>query len=329
MIPVAFFNNKGGVGKTSLVYHVAWALTEIGERVLMLDLDPQANLSALCLDEERLEELWGDEPQQRRSVYASVVPVQEELGDISPPHVEYLSDRLGLVPGDPMLSGFEAKLSEAWPMTVDGRAAAFRATSAFYRVARLAAARWSADLVLIDVGPNLGALNRSALISADFLVVPLGADLFSIQALRNLGPALRRWRSQWSDRVARCPVPELELPSGRMEPVGYVVMQPNMYGGKVTRAYDKWFRRIPKEFAEHIAQVPSARRSVAADPASFGVVRHYRSLMALAHEARKPIFHLQAADGALGAHATAAQEAGKDFRRIARALVKRVDSSRA
>ncbi len=55
---IAFFNNKGGVGKTSLVYHAAWMLADQGYRVVAADLDPQGNLSAACLDEDRLEQLW-------------------------------------------------------------------------------------------------------------------------------------------------------------------------------------------------------------------------------------------------------------------------------
>ena len=57
---VAFFNNKGGVGKTSLVYHLAWMYADLGVRVVAVDLDPQANLSAAFLDEDRLAILWSE-----------------------------------------------------------------------------------------------------------------------------------------------------------------------------------------------------------------------------------------------------------------------------
>ncbi|MGH3274486.1 MAG: ParA family protein, partial [Streptosporangiaceae bacterium] len=55
---LAFFNNKGGVGTTMLAYHVAWMLNELGRRAVVLDLDPQANLTASFLDDERVEQLW-------------------------------------------------------------------------------------------------------------------------------------------------------------------------------------------------------------------------------------------------------------------------------
>jgi cellulose biosynthesis protein BcsQ len=329
MIPIAFFNNKGGVGKTSLLYHLAWAYADMGVRVLMLDLDPQANLSALCLSEDRLEELWQDDGEGRSSIYGAIYPVKEELGDIQTPQIEELSPRLALVPGDLLLASFEAKLSQVWSEALDRRGPAFRALSSFYRVALSAAQTWCAELALIDVGPNLGALNRAALIAAEHLVVPLGADLFSIQALRNLGPTIRQWRNEWKERAERSPLGDLPLPSGKMDPMGYVVMQPNLYGGSVTKAYEKWLRRIPSEWAANVLEVKSSRRSVTADPASLGILKHYRSLMPLAHEARKPIFHLRAADGALGAHATLARSAGDDFKKIARRVAQRVGFSLA
>ncbi len=79
--------------------------------------------------------------------------------------------------------------------------------------------------VLVDIGPSLGAINRSALIGSDYVVVPLGTDLFSLQALRNLGPVLTKWRQDWKTRVEHWPNPSFELPSGAMQPLGYVVQQ--------------------------------------------------------------------------------------------------------
>ena len=81
-----------------------------------------------------------------------------------------------------------------------------------------AAARVDADLALIDVGPNLGAIKRAALVAADHVVVPLAPDLFSLQGLRNLGPTPREWRAQWRERIPKNPDPTLTLPPGEMNP---------------------------------------------------------------------------------------------------------------
>ena len=96
--------------------------------------------------------------------------------------------------------------------------------SAIWRVIERAAIERDASLVLIDVGSNLGAVNRPALIAAEHVVFPLAADLYSLQGLQDLGPILRRWRQEWSERRERNPVPGLSIPSGEMTPSGYVLV---------------------------------------------------------------------------------------------------------
>jgi cellulose biosynthesis protein BcsQ len=105
MNTIAFFNNKGGVGKASLVYHSSWMFSELGVNVVAADLDPQSNLSAMFLDEDRLEELWPDNAHQD-TVLGMVRPILKGIGDIADPHVEDIGDNIGLVVGDLGLSGF-------------------------------------------------------------------------------------------------------------------------------------------------------------------------------------------------------------------------------
>ena len=193
-IPViAFFNNKGGVGKTSMVYHLAWMFSDRGLRVIAADLDPQANLTTAFLDEDTLEKAMSSDGQVQ-TIFGSVQPLKRGTGDIADPHIEVITDNLGLILGDMALSTFEDQLSEVWPKCMDRDERAFRVTSAFWRVTQKAGERHEADVILIDLGPNLGAINRAALIASDFVVIPLGPDLFSLLGLQNLGPALRRWR---------------------------------------------------------------------------------------------------------------------------------------
>jgi chromosome partitioning protein len=196
-------HNNGGVGKTSLVYHVAWMMARKGYRVLAADLDPQANLTAHFLDEEDVADLWlveqGHSP--RWTVYGSLEPLVRAVGDVATPRVMEIADRLDLVPGDMVLSSFEDELSSAWPGCLDRKERSFRVISAFWRLL-IDAAGEETDVVLVDVGPNLGAINRAAMVAADHVVIPLGPDLFSVQGLQNLGPTLRRWRAEWAERVA-------------------------------------------------------------------------------------------------------------------------------
>ena len=318
---ITFFNNKGGVGKTSLVYHLAWMYAEKGRRVVAVDLDPQSNLTAAFLPEERLERLW-PEQGERKTVYGSISPLLRGTGDIiSEPFLEPVSEELALLPGDLELSRFEDELSQQWPDCLDGRERAFRVISAFSRLLAAASSAHRADIVIVDVGPNLGAINRAALVASQNVVVPLAPDLFSVQALRNLGPTLVAWRAQWAERLLKNPDPELHLPTGSMTPLGYVLLQHGVRLGSPVKAYQRWMARIPTVYRASVLRSSGGENiAVADDEHCLSQLKHYRSLMSMAQDARKPVFALRAADGAFGGHQLAALRAYRDFSDLADAV---------
>ncbi len=323
---IAFFNNKGGVGKTTLVYHLAWMMALRGLKTLVVDLDPQANLTAMFLDEERLDQLWSDDDHPD-TVYGSIRPILKGVGDIARPHVEKLHENLGLIPGDLGLSRFEDKLSAAWPNCHNRDEAAFRTMTAFFRTVQQGAA-WGAQIALIDVGPNLGAINRAALIASDRVVLPLAPDLFSLQGLKNLGPALREWRSAWKELAPKAPT-DLMIPGGEMQPAGYVVMQHGIRDSRPVIAYQRWMNRIPNVYSQSVLNAGPKKGSptIEQDSNRLALLKHYRSLMPMAMEVRKPIFMLKPADGAIGAHVEAVKSCYGDFFALAKKVTKSVDIS--
>lgn len=320
-VPVlSFFNNKGGVGKTTLAYHLAWMFSDLGLRVVVADLDPQANITATFLDENSLEELLSVEGKPF-TIYGCVEPLIEGTADVSEPVLFPVADNLFLLPGSLSLSRFEDELGTAWSQCGDGQPRAFRIITAFSRVLQSAANQSNADLIIADLAPSLGALNRAALVASDFVVIPLAPDLFSLQGLKNLGPTFVRWRREWSDRKSRKPDSITLLSPGGMLPLGYVLQQRSVRLDRPFRAYDKWINRIPSIYREHVlrAAVPNPPKQED-DPYCLGLVKHYRSLMPMAQEARKPIFHLKPADGALGAHFTTVQDSYREFKTLARRI---------
>jgi cellulose biosynthesis protein BcsQ len=315
MKTIAFFNNKGGVGKTSLVYHLAWMFSDCGIKTLAVDLDPQANLTAMFLNESRLESLWPD-GEHPETVYGIVRPILRGTGDIAKPHVECITPNLRIIAGDLGLSRFEDKLSDAWPRCHNRDESAFRTMTAFHRLVQQGS-DWGAELVLIDVGPNLGAINRSALIASDQVCFPLAPDLFSLQGLKNLGPTLREWHAAWRDLLTKAPV-DLPMPGGMMQPIGYIVMQHGILDSRPVKAYQRWMERIPTIYREAVLNDKnSSPLEVANDPYCLSQLKHYRSLMPMAMEARKPIFFLKSSDGAIGAHIEAVRSCYLDFQRLA------------
>jgi cellulose biosynthesis protein BcsQ len=316
---ISFFNNKGGVGKTSLVYHLSWMFADLGVRTLAVDLDPQSNLSSAFLEEEAFESLYEThESSEPATIYEALRPLIEGYGDIRIPKLQEPADSLRLIPGDLLLSTFEDQLSETWPKCSNGDVRAFRVTSAFWRIMQGAAEKFTASVILVDLGPNLGAINRASLISSDYVVIPLAPDLFSLQGLKNLGPRLRAWRDDWKEKVRKFPGGNFTLPQGSITPTGYIVQQHAVRLDRPVKAYGRWMNRIPDEYRESVlksALEPGLR--VADDPQCLATLKNYRSLMPLAQEAHKPMFHLRAADGALGGHATAALDVYKDYKRLA------------
>ena len=251
----------------------------------------------------------------------SIRPVIRGIGDIIPARLEPIAERLSLIPGDLDLSSFEDKLSDGWLNCLNRDEAAFRIVSVFYRILQEAASRIEADYCLIDVGPNLGAINRATLIAADAVLIPMAADLFSLQGLRNVGSALMNWREQWQDRVTRNPDPELNLPEAVMTPLGYIVMQHGIRESKPVNAYLKWAAKIPSAYRESVLREEPTSVTLDNDTNCLALLKHYRSLMPMAMEARKPIFLLKPADGAIGAHFQAVKQVHIDFRNLCERII--------
>jgi len=317
---ITFFNNKGGVGKTSLVYHLSWMFAEQGKRVVAADLDPQSNLTAAFLDEDTLEELWKEETRPN-TIFRAVKPLSD-IGDAAEPELKKISDYLYLLPGDVALSRFEETLEGEWLKSLGkDNPRPFRILTGFWRTMQLAAKKAEADMILVDVGPNLGAINRSVLLATNYVIIPLGADLFSLQGLKNLGPQLSDWRKDWKERRDKWrdkwPEPSLDLPDGEMKPSGYLCQQYGVRLDRPVKAYDKWSKRIPAVYRKNVLDETPKDMTPAEDPYCLATLKHYRSLMPMSQEHRKPIFKLTSADGAIGAHGNAVQSSYRDFKELA------------
>lgn len=313
MKTLVLFNNKGGVGTTTLVYHLAHMLARLGHRTLAVDLDPQANLTSAFFDEDRLEEIWDDGGE---SLLRSIQPRISGTGDVALATTMEIADNLFFIAGDLGLSRFEDKLSQSWPNCFQNDESALRDTTSFFRITAAAGEEIGAEVALIDVGPNLGAINRAALLSADYLLVPLAADLFSLQGLRNLGPTVRKWRQDWTIIKGLVSAP-FELPAGTLEPIGYVVLQHAVRLDRPARHFAKWLERIPAVFQESVLGT-SKKKIPTPDPSCLAMLRNYRSLMPMAQDVRKPMFDLRPADGAIGSHAALVRTCYDDFEALAK-----------
>lgn len=217
---LSIFNNKGGVGKTTLTYHLSYALAEQGKKVLMIDMDPQCNLTIYSLSEEFIADIWIPEDryiedfksaresdtsksfqelnQAVRSVHFSLKPIEdgtEELKSLPPP--ASLNSNLHLIPGRLTLHMFEGKVAERFSSVYSGDPLSIRTATSVRSMAEEYTKIYGYDIVIIDTSPSLGALNRNILIQADAFLVPANPDLFSVYGIRNIGSALKLWKRQY------------------------------------------------------------------------------------------------------------------------------------
>lgn len=311
MKSLIFFNNKGGVGKTTTVYHVAWMLSELGIKTIAIDLDPQSNLTSMFLSSERLEEVY--ENNLSVTILDSINPVLS--GDpYNPVHIEEINENLGLIMGNLSLSTFEDSLSDAWLKCLNGDIYSFRLTGIFNTILKDAQEQFGAEYILLDVGPNLGAINRAVTISSDYIIMPVASDLFSLQGIKNLGITLNTWKRQWNQRKELKPDNlTFQIPLNQSTPIGYIVMQYSAKESRPVKSYLKWANRIPSVFAEYVLDREVQLNSVEEDNYCIALLKHYRSLAPMSMESHKPIFLLKPADGAIGAHVYAVQKSYQEF----------------
>lgn len=217
---ISIFNNKGGVGKTTLTFHLAHALADLGKRVLLIDLDPQCNLSIYCMEEDKIGLMWSVEDdyiddfqasrtkhgdsglnkmlESIRSVHFILKPIEDGVGELEklPPPLK-LKEGLHLIPGRLTLHLFESKVAERWSGIYTGDPLAIRTATSIRTLAREYSKIYEYDLVILDTSPSLGALNRNILSQADGFIIPGNPDLFSVYGIRNIGAAIRNWKKQF------------------------------------------------------------------------------------------------------------------------------------
>ena len=308
MIIISIINNKGGVGKTTYLFHLANILADHNKTVLMVDCDSQCNLTAYSVDEEVIKYAWDEEGN---SIYKVLEKVSIGMGDIEQKVPTKIRDYLYLVPGDVDLSRFEDRLGDTWS-SVNSEEISLRTQIAIYRYILYAAQTIKADYVLIDMGPNLGALNRSVLGGCDYFITPLSPDLFSIKGTQNLGDKLVKWSKEWVNIIKTwSSETALELPSGKPKFLGYVIQEHNMRNTKsgMTKAWQIFGKEVDESVNRNIIQkLKPLCQVVEKETYTLGQIPNLHSLIPYSQNAHKPVYKCDYKDGLKGDHITKAKE---------------------
>lgn len=272
---ISVFNNKGGVGKTTLTFHLAHALAELGHKVLAIDLDPQCNLSIYSLPVEDIQTIWDaensfiDEPgfqaaraamsdakfkkicEEPRTIHFSLKPTEEGTGELEhlPPPIA-LSENLHLIPGRLTLHMFEETLARRWSEAFVGQPLALRTLSEIRRLINKYAEVYGYDYAIVDTSPSLGQLNKTILTTVDAFLVPCAPDLFSLYGIRNIGNSLKRWTSELKTLYQLIPPNRRPfLPQSFVGFLGYTI-----YNAKKRAGSSKWDMAIAH--FDYASQIP-------------------------------------------------------------------------
>jgi cellulose biosynthesis protein BcsQ len=202
---IALFNNKGGVSKTTTCFNLGWMLAERGKRVVMVDADPQCNLSGMVLD---LIESDGLDAYYARHPLGNVKDALEPTFQSRPRPLEPVEcvpvdgrDGLYLAPGHVGLAEDEVSLGIAQQLSESVQALK-NLPGSFHHLFEITATKYEADFVLIDLSPGLGAINQNLVATADYFLVPTSPDVFSVMALDSLARVIPRWVG-WAQRAAQ------------------------------------------------------------------------------------------------------------------------------
>lgn len=286
------------MGKTTLTVNLAAALADMGRRVLLIDSDPQCNLTAYLIEGEVVDDLLDNsDGENGRTIWSALKPIHEALGGFrSIAAIEPGIENLYLLPGDIRLSEFETDLSDFWAECLQRKMRGLRGTTALSELINEITEQNEIDYVFYDSGPNIGPLNRIILLDCDYFIVPVACDLFSLRALKTLGRTLVDWITQWSSIVALAPEDTYLLP-GRPVLLGYVPEGFRVYGG-IAREHSSYLAKIEKEIH---SQVVALLRDV--DPRlapgrlrelRLGEIKHFGALAPASQNQGRPFYAVKA-----------------------------------
>jgi chromosome partitioning protein len=300
---IVLFNHKGGVSKTTTSYNLGWMLATLGRKVLLVDADPQCNLSSLILGED-FEKYYIDTATQFQNIKDGVkVAFQgkpkpiEAVSCFSPA----INGNLFLLAGHADLSEYDAALSFAQNSN-NAITALENLPGAFNELIEKTAERYNIDFVLIDLNPGLSAINQNLFISSDAFIIPTNPDPFSIMAIDTLCRVLPKW-VEWANRM-RPLFAEATYPLANAQPkfVGEIIQRFNVRNGKAAKPYRDNISDIKKlvqnkfapEMAKHQMLFSTEAYRNAGIPDDFCVLelKDFQGLLPKSYEAGVPVFAL-------------------------------------
>jgi cellulose biosynthesis protein BcsQ len=343
-VQISLFNHKGGVSKTTTTFNLGWKLGQMGYRVLLVDADPQCNLSGLILgdpDENQLETFYRGDASQR-NIRAGLAPAFES----QPRPIQSVEcvpvqgqPNMYLLPGHIRLSEYEVTLGIAQELSGSIQTLQNLPGSISHLI-DATAERYGADFVLVDMNPGLGSINQNLLMTSDYFIVPTTPDYFSVMALESLTSVLPRWKA-WSVRAQQNPILQAAAypyPAKNPKFLGTIIQKYRPRGGSPTVGFQRWIDDIngvvsgpfqnALAAAGMLLPLPKYQQVYGADTSlCLCQIADFNTLIAKSQDKRTPVFALTDEQfGAEGVVLASYRRQANDFDGVFTQLANRVDA---
>jgi cellulose biosynthesis protein BcsQ len=315
------FNHKGGVGKTTLTVNIASALADANKKVLLVDSDPQCNLSSYLVEASVLDDVLDrSDTDAGQTLWSAVKPIVEAAGDVKPITAVERFPNVFLVYGDLKLADFEQELPQMWLEALQRKLKGYRGVTALSHIVNEIATQHDVDYVFYDCGPNIGALNRAILLDCDYFIVPAALDEFSIRALKTLGITLENWIRTWRTVLDLAPDNTYLLP-GSPKFLGYIIQRFRVYGGQVSAGQAAYLPRFEKQiYSDIVSRLRSVDPGLASESIGENVLGEVRDFSTTATKSQ---IQGVAIDNVEGGNQQLKEEARVSFSAIAKKVIER------
>lgn len=313
---ITFYNHKGGVSKTISTFNLANLLAESGRKVLVIDADPQCNMTEIMLSsiisklDEELEKTGKDKDLPGSSLLQILKPrIEGALPEVNIDDVKVnvVHNNLHLIRGDVNLSSIEDALAEAHGQRFSTKTHEKRTYVAIGDFLTRYGAKGKYDYILLDVGPSSGAITRSCFLACDAFLIPTTPDRFNVQAVGTLSSIIDRWILEHDQVYETFKSIGLPIKHGKPKCLGTTIQHYKLLNGRPKPGYRLWMDRIPEAIFNQLFPVLK-KYSTAERDLTCGLelkdiavthVPDFGSLAPLMQECGKAVFQIVRKDTAL------------------------------
>jgi len=339
---IAMFNHKGGVSKTTTVFNLGWMLAERGEKVVMVDADPQCNLTGMVLGYRGVEDFESFYDNYGRNTLKSGLEPAFEAQPRSIEAVELVEVEgrkdLHLLAGDLRLAEYETTLGIAQELSAAIQALQNLPGSLNFLIDRTAESV-DADYVLLDMSPGLGPVNQNLVAISDYVLVPTAPDFFSVMAIDSLSRVLPRWNT-WGRQAAAMDILKnaaYPFPEPTTKLLGTVVQKFRPRAGKPASSFQRWIDELAQAVETRLVPALEPQQmlleanlyevnGIGADM-KLAEIADFNSLISMSQENQTPVFALNKQQlGAVGVVLEGHEKLRDAFRETFYALTSRVIS---